>query len=302
MVNPEFICEFTTNHMGNLNLLLEMVRKAAATGADYIKMQKKDVDTFYTAEKLNSKYVSPYGKTYGDYRRIFEFGQEDFDRFDDECKKHGIKWFATAQDTKSLEFLLDYGLGMYKIASCNADKTQMLEEFAKQIPTDNTVVISVAGRTKDEIETALRIFDRHKVILNHCVAEYPCKNKNLRLGNISKMKELWGSDKVRIGYSGHEEGIMPSVAAALEGAEVIERHFCLSRDSFVHHIECSLEPEEFKLMVDYIRDKDNERKHTRKEMERYLGPEAYSSGFSMSEMEKSFLLHNKYGNDYLSGK
>ena len=77
---------------------------------------------------------------------------------------------------------------------------------------------------------------------------------------------------------------------------------CLSRDSFVHHIECSLEPEEFKLMVDYIRDKDNERKHTRKDLERYLGPEAYSSGFSMSEMEKSFLLHNKYGNDYLSGK
>ena len=138
----------------------------------------------------------------------------------------------------------------------------------------------------------------HKVILNHCVAEYPCKNENLRLGNISKMKELWGSEKVRIGYSGHEEGIMPSVAAAVEGAEVIERHFCLSRDSFVHHIECSLEPEEFKLMVDSIKNKT----HTREDLERWLGEEAYSTGFSMSEMEKSFLLHNKYGNDYLTGK
>lgn len=298
MVTPEFICEFTTNHMGNLNILLEMVRKAATTGADYIKMQKKDVDTFYTAEKLNSKYASPYGKTYGDYRRIFEFGQQDFNRFNDECRRHGIKWFATAQDIKSLEFLLNYNLDMYKIASCNADKTQMLQEFACQIPQDNTVVISVAGRTKDEIETALRIFDNHKVILNHCVAEYPCKNENLRLGNISKMKELWGSEKVRIGYSGHEEGIMPSVAAAVEGAEVIERHFCLSRDSFVHHIECSLEPEEFKLMVDSIKNKT----HTREDLERWLGEEAYSTGFSMSEMEKSFLLHNKYGNDYLTGK
>ncbi len=284
--------------MGNLNILLEMVRKAATIGADYIKMQKKDVDTFYTSEKLNSKYVSPYGKTYGDYRRIFEFGQQDFNRFNDECRRHGIKWFATAQDIKSLEFLLNYNLDMYKIASCNADKTQMLQEFACQIPQDNTVVISVAGRTKDEIETALHIFDKHKVILNHCVAEYPCKNENLRLGNISKMKELWGSEKVRIGYSGHEEGIMPSVAAAVEGAEVIERHFCLSRDSFVHHIECSLEPEEFKMMVDYIRNKT----HTREDLERWLGEEAYNTGFSMSDMEKSFLLHNKYGKDYLTEK
>lgn len=295
MVGTEFICEFTTNHMGNLNILLEMVRQAAKTGADYIKMQKKDVDTFYTQEKLESRYVSPYGKTYRDYRRIFEFDTEDFDRFDRECKANNIKWFATAQDTKSLEFLLSYDLGMYKIASCNADKSQMLQDFASLIPTDDTVVISVAGRTREEIEAALQVFDNHKVILNHCVAEYPCKNENLRLGNISKMKELWGSDTVRIGYSGHEQGILPSVAAAAEGAEMIERHFCLSRDSFVHHIECSLEPEEFTEMVRCIRT-DNLTKEALREQ---LGEEAYGTLFAMSDMEKSFLLHNKYGNDYL---
>ena len=295
MVNAEFICEFTPNHMGNLNILLEMVRQASKTGADYIKMQKKDVDTFYTQEKLNSLYKSPYGKTYGDYRRIFEFGNEDFDRFDRECKENNIKWFATAQDTKSLEFLLSYDLGMYKIASCNANKIEMLQDFASLIPTHDSVVISVAGRTTEEIEAALQVFHNHKVILNHCVAEYPCKNENLKLGNISKMKEVWGSETVRIGYSGHEKGILPSVAAVAEGAEMVERHFCLSRNSFVHHIECSLEPEEYAEMIYCIRN-DN---LTKEGIREQLGEEAYGISFSMSEMEKSFLLHNKYGNDYL---
>ena len=100
----KFICEFTTNHMGNLNILLEMVKKAAETGADYIKMQKKDVETFYSKEKLEKQYLSPYGKTYYDYRKIFEFNKRDFDVFDEECKKYNMKWFATAQDLPSLKF------------------------------------------------------------------------------------------------------------------------------------------------------------------------------------------------------
>tara|TARA_R100001015_G_C4623266_1_gene181005 strand:- start:105 stop:1022 length:918 start_codon:yes stop_codon:yes gene_type:complete len=295
MVNPEFICEFTTNHMGNFNLLMEMVKKASETGADYIKMQKKDVDTFYTQEKLNSPYVSPYGKTYGDYRRIFEFDKREFDHFDMECKKHDIKWFATAQDVPSLEFLLNYDLDMYKLASCNANKHDLLKEFSRLIPNNRTVVLSVAGRVPEEIDSALDIFKDHKVILNHCVAEYPCRDENLRLGNIEMMKKMWGSDRVKIGYSGHEQGIVPSIGAAMMGAEFIERHFCLSRDSFVHHIECSLEPDEFEKMVHVIRNEE----YDPDGVEEILGSMAWCASFGMSEMEKSFLLHNRYGDDYL---
>ena len=163
------------------------------------------------------------------------------------------------------------------------------------IPSDKTVVVSVAGRTMEEIEFVLDTFDNHKVVLNHCVAEYPCKDKNLRLGNITTMKKMWESDRVRIGYSGHEQGIIPSIAAAMLGAEFIERHFCLSRDSFVHHIECSLEPDEFKKMVDIIRKGTFDPDY----VETVLSASAWDSVFGMTEMEKSFLLHNRYGDDYL---
>lgn len=294
MVMAEFICEFTTNHMGNLNVLLEMVRLASATGADYIKMQKKNIETFYSQAKLNSPYKSPYGKSYRDYRKIFEFGKRDFDLFNEECEKYDIKWFATAQDKSSLNFLLDYNLPMYKLASLNAKNIDILNYCKNEIPTDKTIVVSVAGLNLNEIEDLIKFFPNHKMIINHCVAEYPCKYKNLRLGNIKILKEKFGSDRISIGYSGHEEGIQPSLAAIKMGAEFVERHFCLSRHSFVHHIECSLDFSEFKEMVDLSKNELGD------EILEQFDDEVFKSSFGMSDMEKSFLVDLTYGKDYLN--
>src|SRR5205085_10181951 len=102
-------------------------------------------------------------------------------------------------------------------------------------------------------ERALRVISNHHVYLLHCVAEYPCPPESLRLGNIREMQKRFGGERVTIGYSGHEEGIAPTLAAIDLGAGMVERHFCLSRHSFVHHIECSLEPEEFKEMIRIVR-------------------------------------------------
>jgi len=295
--DTKFICEFTTNHMGNLNVLLEMVKKAAETGADYIKMQKKDVDNFYSKEKLNSSYRSPYGKTYHDYRKIFEFNKRDFDVFDKECAKYGIKWFSTAQDIKSLEFLLQYDLPMYKIASCNSNKMEMLKTFEKMIPKHKTIIVSCAGRTIEEIKNVINLFKDHKIIINHCVAEYPCKRDNLRLGNITTLKKLFETDRVKIGYSGHEEGVRPTLGAAYLGAYCIERHFCLSRESFIHHIECSLEPAEYRQMVSLVKAGNYDENIVQE-----LGKTAFSSDFGMSEMEEAFLTKNTYGKQFIGEK
>ena len=292
----EFVAEFTTNHMGNLNVLLRMVEEASKSGASFIKMQKKDVHTFYSKEKLESTYPSPYGKTYEDYRSIFEFEEEDFQRFDNKCKECGIEWFATAQDLSSLEFLLRWDLPMYKIASSNSRNNSLLREMSYMIPKDKTVVLSVAGSSLEEIERSLNYFSKHNIKLLHCVAEYPCKKENLRLGNIEELKYYFESSKIEIGYSGHEIGIIPTYAAVDMGATTVERHFCLSRDSFVHHIECSLEPLEFKEMVDTI----NSRNALKPLYEEYLLPKSFTVDFGMTEKEKSFLVKQTYGTDYLS--
>jgi N-acetylneuraminate synthase len=277
--------------MGNYNVLEEMAKKAKEAGADYIKMQKKDVETYYSKDKLDALYDSPYGKTYRDYRKIFEFGREDFRRFDKLCKRLDIPWFATVQDIKSLQFMLKFNLPKYKLASSSARDWEFVRAVSKLVPKHAEIVVSVGGSTLEEIDELLTHLPKNKVVLQHCVAEYPCPLDRLRLGNIGILKDEFESDRVKIGYSGHEQGNTPSIAVAKQFAPyLLERHFCLSRHSFVHHIECSLEPEEFAEMVFQANYPNSE----------YILPNvAWETSFGMSDVEEEFLKKQTYGNTYL---
>ncbi len=291
----ECVAEFTTNHLGNMTLLHRMVEAAATAGATSIKMQKKDVETFYTQEKLCSPFDSPYGKTYRDYRTTFEMSKNDWLGFDQMCRAHKIPWFATAQDIPSLQFFTQAfaNLGRYKIASSNARNWEFLAEASRQIPRECEVVLSIAGSTLSQIDKALGYFrDHDRVYLLHCVAEYPCLPDRLRLGNITMLKQEFETARIRIGYSGHETGIAGSLAAATLGVEMIERHFCLSRQSFAHHIACSLEPDEFAHMVDTVSNPKGSGGSK-------LPEEAMACHFGMTGGEASFLEHQTYGTEKL---
>lgn len=282
------VAEFTTNHMGNLNVLLRMVEKAKEAGASIIKMQKKDVETFYSQEKLNSKYKSPYGHTYRDYRTIFEFDLEDFQRFDRKCKELEIPWYATIQDIPSIKFFTDnFNLPMVKIASCNTKNEELLKNIKEAFP-NTPVVVSIGGTELSSIRKIVDLFDDREIYIQQCTSAYPCPPDQLFLGNIPKLKEIFsGVERVHIGYSGHEEGYIPSIIAAAMGAEIIERHFCLSRHSFVHHIECSLEPHEFKEMCDLIDQI----------------PKMTAVNFGLKPSEHKFLIEGSYsGKDFLGDK
>lgn len=292
-----FVAEFTTNHMGNLNVLLRMTERAHAAGCDLIKMQHKDVERFYSRDKLDADYPSPYGHTYREYRTVFEFGREDYDRFDRRCRELGVGWFATVQDLASLEFLLGYDLPLYKVASSNARNRGFLAEVARQVPREAGIVLSVAGSTLSEVEQSLSHFADHDVHLLHCVARYPCPPEALRLGNLETLRQHFAGPRVRIGYSGHEEGLSASLAAVDLGAEMVERHFCLSRHSFVHHIECSLEPEEFAQMVRLVRSGEPLPAHYED-----LPDEAFASVLGMSEAERDFLVEQRYGRRHVGAQ
>ena len=281
---PLIVAEFTTNHMGNLNILLRMVKMAKWAGANIIKMQKKDVNTFYTPEKLDESYSSPYGKTYRDYRSIFEFDKEDFRRFDSCCKDHDIPWYVTVQDVNSIEFFDEFNLPMVKIASCNTSNQELIEAIKKSFP-EVPVVFSVGGTSMERIEEIVSVFDDRELYIQQCTSTYPCSSDQLYLGNITALKAKFVDPRIHIGYSGHEEGWIPTLIAVALGAEIIERHFCISRDSFVHHIECSLEPDEFKDMTWTINNM----------------PNIYDTNFGMKESEEKFLLQGSYGTDNLQG-
>lgn len=289
----ELVAEFTTNHMGHFGVLTRMVHAAQAAGASCIKMQCKDVESYYTPEKLDRKYLSPYGRTYRDYRSLFEFSDEEWMRFDDECSYLCIPWFCTVQDLPSLEYIRGFGdLSRYKIASSNARNVDFLQTVADVVPRWAEIVVSVGGCTLADVERVVEVFGGHERLwLLHCVAEYPCPDDHLRLGNIEVLRQRFGRDNIRIGYSGHEKGFDASLAAVALGAEMIERHFCLSRHGFVHHLECSLEPDEFGELADHIR-------HGRAfDAMRRMPPGAFATDFGMTDTERRFLVEQTYGSD-----
>ena len=290
----KFTAEFTTNHLGNYNLLIDMLHKAKEAGATFVKMQKKDVNSFYSEEKLKSPYKSPYGKTYGEYRKIFEFDKIQFDMFDAECKKINMPWFTTVQDELSIDFMKDYNIDIFKVASVNSHNKKFLHKFRDNFGVEKFDIMIDDGCHR--YEETINFFKDYNMYIQHCVAEYPCKNTNLRLGNIPILIKNFKTDKIKIGYSGHEEGILPSLAAIKLGAEVVERHFAISRDSFVHHIECSLTGEEFKDLVTKSKEKNLD------SLIENLSVRAFDSHFGMTNMEESFLLNSQYGKDYIKDK
>ncbi len=283
----EFHADFAINHLGNLNLLLRMTEKAKWAGCDYVKIQHKDINSFYSLDKLNKRIseMLPYGKLYGEYRSMFEFDYNQLVLFDDYCKKIKMKWYATIQDIPSIYLFLKFNLDKYKVPSCDARNKPFLQIINSELPDDKEIVISVAGSTLKEIEESLNFFNGRKIYLLHCVAEYPCFVEDLRLGNIEVLKKEFESDKIVIGYSGHEEGIEASLAAYDLGAEIINRHFSILRHNLLERVECSLEPEEFKTLIDLIKDGCYEYS---------LSPKAYESWFGMTKDEKQFLKDQEY--------
>ena len=113
----KIVAEITTNHLGQRDLLVEMVRRAKESGADFVKVQKRNVETFYSKRELESYYFSDYGNTFRDYRNGLELSKEDFFYLDAECKKIGIKWFASVLDKESLDFILEFEPKLLKIPS-----------------------------------------------------------------------------------------------------------------------------------------------------------------------------------------
>ena len=122
--------ELTTNHFGDRYRLERMVRAARAAGADLVKVQKRDVETFYTKEQLDRKYVSPFGSTFRDYRCALELSQDDFEYLDKICIELKISWFASVLDEPSFRFIQQFQPSLVKLPSTISEHLDYLAYVA----------------------------------------------------------------------------------------------------------------------------------------------------------------------------
>jgi len=249
MMSVFMIAEIGINHNGDLEIAKRLIDLAAEAGCDAVKFQKRTVDKVYTKEYLDSPRESPWGSTQRAQKEGLEFGKAEYDKIDAYCRQKGIPWFASAWDVDSQRFLQQYDLKYNKVASAMLVRDELLEEIAGE---GRYTFISTGMSTWEEIDHAVEIFRKHDCPfeLMHCNSTYPMEEGDANLALIPVLRERYGC---RVGYSGHEQGIHPSVLSVAAGATSIERHITLDKSMYGSDQKASLEPEQLRALVREVR-------------------------------------------------
>jgi len=254
--NVDVIAELTTNHFGDRGRLEKMVRIATGAGADYIKVQKRDPESFYSAEQLGAAYKSPFGETFGDYRRQLELSGEDFEFLNELCGKLGIKWFASILDEPSYKFILDFKPPMIKLPSTISEHTDYLSRVAQSDACD--IVLSTGMTDKAFENWVLETFvNVPKLYLMQANSAYPTPAHDCNIGVVRHYARLAESNpRIVPAYSSHDEGWYGSSLAVAAGAKMVEKHVKFGNTDWAHFdaVALDLTTSEFHDYVTKVRE------------------------------------------------
>ena len=245
---PAYItAEIGINHNGDLDQAKRLISVAIAAGCDAVKFQKRTIEVVYTADELAKPRESPFGTTNGDLKRALEFGLEEYKEIDAYCKAVKIPWFASCWDEASVDFITQFDVPCFKVASASLTDDNLLRHTRA---TGKPIVLSTGMSTTEEIDHAVEVLGKDNLVILHACSTYPANYGELNLRAIPVMRERYG---VPVGYSGHETGIPSSVAAATLGACFIERHITLDRAMWGSDQAASLEPNGITRLVRDVR-------------------------------------------------
>jgi sialic acid synthase SpsE/sugar phosphate isomerase/epimerase len=244
------IAEIGNNHNGSLELAKKLVDLAAQAGADCAKFQMRDMASLYVNRDAADASADLGAQYTLDLLARFQLTPEELVEAFDYCKLRGIQPLCTPWDERSLARLEEYGMPAYKLASADLTNHALLEAMAA---TRKVLICSTGMSTEDEIADAIAILRRHSspFVLLHVNSTYPAPFKDVNLAYMDRLKRASGGV---VGYSGHERGIAVAIAAVARGAKVIEKHFTIDRAMEGNDHRVSLLPDEFKAMVDGIRE------------------------------------------------
>lgn len=251
------IAEAGVNHNGSVETAKRMIDKAVEAGADVIKFQT------FKSEKLVSKSAkqAEYQKknianaendSQLDMLKKLELTESDHNELMDYCAKKQIRFFSTAFDMESIDYLHSLHVGLWKIPSGEITNYPYLKKIAQ---FGEPVILSTGMCEMEDVEAALKVLtdnglNKDKISILHCNTEYPTPFKDVNLLAMNELKDRFG---VRVGYSDHTKGIEVPIAAVALGAEIIEKHFTLDRNMEGPDHKASLEPDELTAMVSAIR-------------------------------------------------
>ena len=244
------IAEIGINHNGSVELAKKLIDGAVKAGCDAVKFQKRTPEICVPRDQWEIERQTPWGRiTYIEYRRKVEFGFEEYFEIDSYCKEKGIDWFASPWDEVAVDFLEKFNLPIYKLSSASLTDLSLLKKIRN---TGRPVILSTGMSSMEEIETAVELMGTENILLAQSTSTYPCSLDELNLKVIQTFKEIY--PEVPIGYSGHETGLAPTLAAVALGATFVERHITLDRAMWGTDQAASVELVGLNRLVKDIRD------------------------------------------------
>lgn len=249
------IAEAGVNHNGDMAMARELVRVAAAAGADIVKFQTfvaTKITAGHAPKAEYQKATTGEDESQRDMIARLELSRADHEMLIRECKDAGITFFSTGFDEASLDMLVELGIDRIKVPSGELTNLPLLRHMAsKRLP----IILSTGMATLGEIEAAIAVMEeggvaRSDITVLHCNTQYPTPMADVNLTAMASIAQAFG---VAVGYSDHTMGIELPIAAVALGATVIEKHFTLDRSLPGPDHPASLEPDELAAMVAAIR-------------------------------------------------
>jgi len=276
------IAEAGVNHNGSIELAKKLIDAAVMAGADAVKFQSFVASSIVTAGASKAEYqITNTGSKESQLEMLkkLELSHSQQRELHQYCQRSGIQFLSTPFDTASLNFLTaDLGLETIKVGSGELTNAPFLFEVAR---LTKNIILSTGMSTIDEVADALGVIAfvmtdsknpsvssfksalassegrkavTSKVTLLHCTTDYPTVPSDVNLQAMLTLREKFDC---QVGFSDHSVGIHLAVAAVAMGATVIEKHLTIDRDLPGPDHKASLEPSEFKNLVDQVRDLEN---------------------------------------------
>ena len=253
--SPVFIvAEMSANHLQDYNRAVRIVHAAAEAGADAIKLQTYRADTI-TLDS-DKPYFKIGGGTLWDDKNYYQLYEEAYTPWEWheglmlEAEKAGLLCFSSPFDATAVQLMEDLNMPAFKIASYEITDIPLIRLCASK---HKPVIIATGVATPEDIEEALaacRAEGNEDIMLLKCVSAYPTPYEEVNLRMMLDLRERFG---VPVGLSDHTFGGTVAVMAVTLGARMVEKHLTLARADGGPDGAFSMEPAEFRQMVDEIR-------------------------------------------------
>ncbi|MBZ5679408.1 MAG: pseudaminic acid synthase [Acidobacteriia bacterium] len=248
------VAELSANHNQSFDQAVRIIKAAKEAGADAIKLQTYTADTMTMPSQR--EYFQVRGGTLWDGRILYDLYCEAYTpwewqpKLQQVAKDLGMDFFSSAFDGTAVNFLEKMNVPVHKIASCELVDIPLIQIMAR---TGKPLILSTGMATQEEIDEAVETARRagaREIALLKCTSAYPAPAEDMNLRTIPEMMRRY---QLVVGLSDHTMGLAAPVAAVALGAGIIEKHLALSRSLPGPDSAFSLEPDEFKAMVEAVR-------------------------------------------------